>query len=484
MIVVRVTTGARLGAALGCCATLAGMVVAITRGDLPWPGLPLLAPAAALLGAAASWRPRSTLRAAREIDRAAVAVRGGGQHHDRVATAIALLAAQDESGADTAAPGGARPAFVRMAVAQALSWIEGVDPSRLPRLRWWPRLLAAAVLVIGALGAHAGARWLHRAMHGALSVAAATPAGDANAPESGAGGDRGHAGPRDARTQRANDHPASTASTPPGPSTGPASRGVHTVRPASDEALRATEASGSTPDEASLDDPDTKMKTDDKTSAPAETFAHDAPAAAATISGRDARGQGDLGSTERLLERLRRHDPAAADRPTEDPPPSARHDQQRVATDDEEPGPSAAHAHAKRDERASGAKERHDRGDVATASPAPAAAERAPHVTRGEPQARGAEDATGDGPGAPADDGPDIDTTGRPREVRLPEGAGPLRARAIEAAARDGFVHTDYAAVFRDYAEAALAALDREAIPGHRRALVARYFELVRPVRP
>ena len=66
----------------------------------------------------------------------------------------------------------------------------------------------------------------------------------------------------------------------------------------------------------------------------------------------------------------------------------------------------------------------------------------------------------------------------------LAEGPGPSRAQVIEAAGSEGFSPAAYREVFRAYRAAVEEVLDDGRVPDHRRRVVQRYFELIRPGSP
>jgi hypothetical protein len=69
----------------------------------------------------------------------------------------------------------------------------------------------------------------------------------------------------------------------------------------------------------------------------------------------------------------------------------------------------------------------------------------------------------------------------RTERVRGQHGAGPSTKQVFVDAARRGFARTDWREVYREYAEVAEEALDKEGLPPGRKALVRRYYELIRP---
>lgn len=69
----------------------------------------------------------------------------------------------------------------------------------------------------------------------------------------------------------------------------------------------------------------------------------------------------------------------------------------------------------------------------------------------------------------------------RTEKVKGTEGDGPSIKRTFVDAARRGFAKTGWRDVYGDYTEVAEEMLDREALPPGRKALVRRYYELIRP---
>lgn len=72
-------------------------------------------------------------------------------------------------------------------------------------------------------------------------------------------------------------------------------------------------------------------------------------------------------------------------------------------------------------------------------------------------------------------------TAARTEKVKGAEGDGPSIKRTFVDAARRGFAKTGWRDVYGDYAEVAEEMLDKEALPPGRKALVRRYYELIRP---
>ena len=60
-------------------------------------------------------------------------------------------------------------------------------------------------------------------------------------------------------------------------------------------------------------------------------------------------------------------------------------------------------------------------------------------------------------------------------------GEGPTVKRVFLDAARKGFAKKGWRKVYADYSEVAEEMLDKESLPAGRRAIVQRYFELIRP---
>lgn len=74
---------------------------------------------------------------------------------------------------------------------------------------------------------------------------------------------------------------------------------------------------------------------------------------------------------------------------------------------------------------------------------------------------------------------------GRDTPARVANGeSGPSRAQIIGGASAGGFATSAYRRVFEDYHAAVEESLDASAVPGERRFLVRRYFQLIRPRSP
>lgn len=69
----------------------------------------------------------------------------------------------------------------------------------------------------------------------------------------------------------------------------------------------------------------------------------------------------------------------------------------------------------------------------------------------------------------------------RTEKVRGAEGDGPTIKRTFVDAARRGFARTGWRDVYRDYADVAEEMIDKESLPPGRKAVVRRYFDLIRP---
>lgn len=69
----------------------------------------------------------------------------------------------------------------------------------------------------------------------------------------------------------------------------------------------------------------------------------------------------------------------------------------------------------------------------------------------------------------------------RTEKVKGEQGDGPSIKRTFVDAARRGFAKTGWRDVYSEYAEVAEEMLDKEALPPGRKALVRRYYELIRP---
>jgi hypothetical protein len=220
-------------------------------------------------------------------------------------------------------------------------------------------------------------------------------------------------------------------------------------------------------------------------------------------------GRPDEDQSERALRRLERDLDEAADRCREDPAACAEALQQRAPSlagpAQRARGASAHERLARAAQRARGglagetrpggeargdsegqAYERAARGER-PGEPAAGAGE--PGGEAGDERAAGAgADGTGSGTGhqgvvgaAAGPTGAADAARGRKVETSLTEGPGPSRAEAIQTGARYGFARPGYDRVYRDYASAVESALDLEGVPPERRALVRRYFQLIRP---
>jgi hypothetical protein len=118
---------------------------------------------------------------------------------------------------------------------------------------------------------------------------------------------------------------------------------------------------------------------------------------------------------------------------------------------------------------------------------ATAAAAAATGSAKAQAVALGSDGPPGDGEGeAPL--GRRSNATGGGFATALPdapdgEGDGPLRAEAIASGASSGFAAPAYQRAWTEYARVAEELVESNAIPAHRRELVRRYFDLIRPRR-
>ena len=91
-------------------------------------------------------------------------------------------------------------------------------------------------------------------------------------------------------------------------------------------------------------------------------------------------------------------------------------------------------------------------------------------------------DGQGDGPGSDEQNGKERRLAGGKREkLQGEEGKGPDTKKVFVDAARKGFARQGWREVYVEYSEVAEEMLDKEQLPAGRRAVVRRYFELIRP---
>ena len=90
------------------------------------------------------------------------------------------------------------------------------------------------------------------------------------------------------------------------------------------------------------------------------------------------------------------------------------------------------------------------------------------------------------GQGAGGPDGPNGGkaprlATARTEQVKGTHGEGPSIKKVFTEAARRGFARRGWREVYADYSEVAEEMMESEGLPVGRKALVKRYFELIRP---